>query len=313
MENLKRRAELLKRLRLFFDDRDFFEVETPLLSSDVVVDRHIEPVAVERLRTGIPGAAESYWLQTSPEFSMKRLLAEGAERIYQICKAFRNSERGPHHNPEFTMLEWYRVGDSYDQGRELLADFATFIFDCNQVDQVSYQKAFRDHLSLCPFASSTAELLSLAREKTSVEFCDDDSKDEVLNALLSECIEPVLGDSQPVILFDFPASQSALAKVREEEFPVAERFELYFQGVELANGYHELCDADELVQRNQQVNLQRAADGKQSLPVESRLLEAMRKGLPGCCGVAVGVDRLLMLLLEVEEIAEVVAFPIELA
>lgn len=316
LENLKLRAALLKKLRSFFDDLEFVEVETPLLSTDVVVDRHIDPISVNSLSTtGQVGHQTTYWLQTSPEFAMKRLLASGADKIYQIGKSFRNSERGRQHNPEFTMLEWYRVGDDYRRGRELLADFAKVVFDCEQVDQVSYSGAFRQRFDLCPIRSSLDSLLHVAREQTKVRFLGDESRDEILNALLSQCVEPTLGLQSPVILYDFPASQSALAKIRVEdaEYSVAERFELYYHGVELANGYHELTDAQELLERNQQVNLQRVQDGKPELPVESRLLDAMRIGIPNCCGVAVGVDRLLMLLVGAECIDEVIPFPIEIA
>lgn len=313
IENLKQRAELLKRLRAFFDAREFFEVETPLLSADVVVDRHIEPIHVSQLNAGVAEGPSSLWLQTSPEFAMKRLLAEGAEKIYQICKAFRNSERGPQHNPEFTMLEWYRVGDDYEQGRNLLADFAKSVFSCDQVDQVSYSEAFQSQFGLCPLTSSQEQLLELAHANTQVKFGGSESRDEVLNALLSECLEPTLGLRRPLILFDFPASQSALARIRRDSPPVAERFELYYRGVELANGYHELSDPVELLARNHTVNQQRVADGNQPLRPESRLLDAMRKGLPDCCGVAVGVDRLLMLQLGAETIEEIISYPIEFA
>ena len=314
LENLKRRAELLRKLRSFFDEHMFIEVETPLLSQDVVVDHHIEPISVTSLRSGSSNEETVFWLQTSPEFSMKRLLASGAERIYQICKAFRNSERGKQHNPEFTMLEWYRVGDDYEQGRAFLAEFAKVVFDCEQVDQLSYSDAFRTKFDLCPLRCDIEELLEVAATATEVKFEASDSRDEILNVLLSQCVEPTLGLDAPVILYDFPASQSALAKVRHENgYSVAERFELYFQGVELANGYHELTNAGELLERNQRVNRQRLQDGKPELPVESRLLDAMRYGIPESCGVAVGVDRLMMLLLGTDRIDDVIPFPIELA
>lgn len=315
LENLKFRAELLRKLRSFFDERGFVEVETPLLSSDVVVDRHIEPISVESLNSGEQQPQRTYWLQTSPEFAMKRLLASGAEKIYQICKAFRNSERGQQHNPEFTMLEWYRVGDDYQQGRDLLAEFAKAVFDCKTIDQIGYSDAFREQFHLCPIRSSLDQLFDIARQQTDVVFTGSESRDEVLNVLLSQCVEPGLGLENPVIVFDFPASQSALARVRKlkDGYFVAERFELYYRGVELANGYHELTDARELLDRNQAVNRQRQQDGKSELPVESRLLDAMRAGMPGCCGVALGIDRLAMLLLNVERIDEVISFPIEIA
>ncbi len=312
LENLKFRAAFLSKLRRFFDEREFIEVETPLLSSDIVVDHHIEPIEVTTLRFTEPRNPKR-WLQTSPEFAMKRLLVAGADKIYQICKAFRNSERGPQHNPEFTMLEWYRADDDYLQGRELLVDFAQAVFNCPTVEQLSYSKAFQQVFNNCPLRSSTSTLLDLARRNTKVEFCGSESRDEILNALLSECIEPTLGNDTPVILYDFPASQAALARVREDSPPVAERFELYFHGIELANGYHELTDATVLMERSKKANQARKQDDKNELPTESRLLAAMRHGMPSCCGVAVGVDRLLMLLLDAQSIDEVIPFPIESA
>lgn len=314
VESLKCRAELLKKIRRFFDEHMFIEVETPLLSQDVVVDLHIEPISVTSLQSGDSRGSSTFWLQTSPEFAMKRLLVSGAERIYQICKAFRNAERGTQHNPEFTMLEWYRVGDRYEHGRAFLSEFAKTIFDCEQVEQLSYSDAFRAIFDLCPLSCGVDELLNVASNVTEVKFEADDSRDEILNVLLSQCVEPTLGKDAPVILYDFPASQSALAKVRHEsEFSVAERFELYFQGVELANGYHELTNAEELLERNRRINRQRSLEGKPELPVESRLLDAMRYGIPECCGVAVGIDRLLMLLMGTDRIDDVIPFPIEIA
>lgn len=313
IDNLRRRAKLLKKIRRFFDDLDFVEVETPLISTDIVVDQHIHPVEITTLQNRTDSEPSARWLQTSPEFAMKRLLAAGADKIFQICKAFRNSERGPQHNPEFTMLEWYRSGDSYEQGRELLAHFACTLFDCKTVEQVSYRQAFENILDHCPLRSSDKTLLELARKHTQVNFTGSEPRDEFLNALLSECVEPQLGRQSPVIIYDFPAGQAALAKIRNDDPPVAERYELYFRGVELANGYHELTDAEELLMRNERVNQLRKKDNLPELPVHSRLLEAMRKGIPDCCGVAVGVDRLAMLLLNSDRIDEVIPFPIEIA
>lgn len=311
ISNLRKRARLLQTLRRFFDEQGFFEVETPILSADVVVDRHIEPIPVTALNCHT--SRSPLWLQTSPEFAMKRLLSAGADKIYQITKAFRNAERGDQHNPEFTMLEWYRVGDNYQQGRALLADFARHVFDTQTVQQISYQDAFRHVLGICPHSLPLDELLNLAHQKVNTTLSPQDGRDEVLNVLLSELIEPTLGIQSPTIVFDFPASQSALARIRKESPPVAERFELYFRGVEIANGYHELTDPQELRVRNERVNRERVGDGKPGLPVESRLLDAMRSGLPACCGVAVGVDRLAMLLLATDRIDDVIAFPIESA
>ena len=316
IHSLRQRAKLLSQIRKFFDQREFFEVETPILSADVVVDRHIEPISIPGDAVGNHNLTDDsvLWLQTSPEFAMKRLLASGAETIYQITKAFRKSERGDQHNPEFTMLEWYRTGDDYAAGRQLLADFAKAILNCPAVDQVTYQNAFIEQLGICPLTAGRSELLKIVRQQTSYLSDDDDlDRDELLNILLSEKVEPNLGRGNPVIVYDFPATQAALARVRQSKPPVAERFELYFRGTELANGYHELLDPKELANRNIAANRLRSDDGRQPLPVESRLLSSMRAGLPACCGCAVGVDRLAMVLQNAEKIDEVIPFPIERA
>ncbi len=293
-------------------------VETPLISSDTVVDRYIEPVRLSRpsVVNGQQHDGELF-LQTSPEFAMKRLIVAGATAIYQICKAFRKGEAGRRHNPEFTMLEWYRVGDDLSAGMELLADFAKEMFGAGQVDTVSYRDAFVKYASVDPFSASIDQLRS-ACENSNVDtssFVGDQDRDSWLNLIMSEVVEPKLGIAGPVIIFHFPASQSALAKVCTDSNgnEVAERFELYVNGVELANGYHELLDADELERRNEKVNSQRVADGSDQLPAESKMLEAMRHRMPACSGVAVGVDRLLMVLLEKDSISEVIAFPFDRA
>ena len=319
IESLRQRARLLSQIREFFDGHGFFEVETPILSADVVVDRHIEPISipVEAVGSNDLSSDSVLWLQTSPEFAMKRLLASGAEKIYQISKAFRKSERGDQHNPEFTMLEWYRTGDDYLAGRQLLADFAKAVLNCPVVDQVTYQDAFVQQIGVCPLTAEISKLVEIVNQQTDVDLAGYDlasqDRDELLNILLSELVEPQLGREGPVIVYDFPATQSALARVRQSEPPVAERFELYYHGTELANGYHELLDADELVARNIAVNRLRVKDGHEPLPVESRLLDSMRAGLPACSGCAVGVDRLAMVLQNAEKIDEVIPFPIERA
>ena len=315
ISTLQQRAQLIKKIRDFFDRRGFFEVDTPVLSRDIVVDRHLHPIQVER--TQVDGVKHSgqFWLQTSPEFAMKRLVAAGAEAIYQIGHAFRAAEKGELHNPEFTMLEWYRVGDDLQAGIDLLADLTRVVFGAASVERISYRSAFQSYAQLDPFDSSIADYQRVAqRNRIQIdEFSTVMDLDFWRNLLLSNVIEPALGHANPVIVFDWPASQSALAKTRGSDPVVAERFELYVQGTELANGYHELLDAEELLQRNQQNNRLRELDGNQALPNESRLLDAMRHGLPACSGVALGIDRLVMLALGKKTIREVMTFPIDIA
>ena len=294
--NLVLRAQTLQRLRAFFDKRGFIEVETPLLSHDTVIDRHLDPLQVtlfddpRDVSTG-----PTLYLQTSPEFGMKRLLATGdAQAIYQITRAFRGAERGSQHNPEFTMLEWYRVGDDYEAGMNLLAELAQEMFYKECVERITFAEAVKRHAAV-----------DLAKSKLS---------DWDLDLLLTQRVQPHLGQSDPTILHDYPADQAALAQtsVRHGQL-VAERFELYVRGVELANGYHELLDPAVLNQRNLTNNAARASENKSPLPVESRLLKAMQHGLPACSGCALGVDRLVMLLANSVEIQDVMAFPIERA
>lgn len=321
LERLKQRAEILKRIRSFFDHHGFFEVETPILSHDTCVDRHLHPIAVDRKNilddasTG-DGNPSPLWLQTSPEFGMKRLLAAGATAIYQITKVFRGSECGTRHNPEFTMLEWYRVGDDLQSGINLLAEFTSQIVGSKKVTQISYAKLFQQFLAMDPHQASIRDLQSISRKHELMLDSDSsaiEDRDFWLNLLLSRVIEPALGFDDPVIVFDWPESQSALAVVRKDDPPVAERFELFINGLEIANGYHELLDANELRIRNRRQNQWRLADGFSLLPEESRLLQAMTQGIPACAGVALGIDRLAMLLLRASSIGDVIAFPFERA
>jgi lysyl-tRNA synthetase class 2 len=255
------------------------------------------------------------WLQTSPEFGMKRLLASGAKSIYQIAKCFRGGESGARHNPEFTMLEWYRAGDDYAAGMRLLDELAAALFERGAAERLSYRDAFQRCLELDPHTATWDQLAAAASTKqlgVDGDFSRD--RDDWLDLLLSECVQPALGRGQPTIVYDYPASQAALARTRTcDGVEVAERFELFVEGVELANGYHELLNADELRRRNERANAARQADGRRCLPSESRLLAAMDAGLAACSGCALGVDRLVMLTLGVDEIDQVIAFPFERA
>lgn len=311
LEMLKLRALLRRKARRFFDKRGFLEVETPILSRDTVVDRYLEPLsAVLFSDPTAPSRGDVYYLQTSPEFAMKRLLAAGVGPIYQFAHAFRAGERGALHNPEFTLLEWYRPGDDMSAGMQLLSEVCEALLGLPAAEQVSYRDAFVQLAGVDPLTAEDDELAALARSRSLGEA---DDRDGWLNLLLAELVEPHLGVSRPTILFGYPASQAALARLSDGEPAVAERFELYVRGVELANGYHELADAAVLRRRSGQTNRLRAAEGKRVLPEESRLLEAMEQGLPDCSGVALGFDRLVMLAAGARRIDEVLAFPIERA
>jgi len=320
LENLRLRDALLRKLRAFFHERDFVEVTTPTLSRDTVVDRHIDPFIA--LPHGGPlqenGAAR--FLQTSPEFLMKRLLASGAFAIFQICPAYRVDESGPLHNPEFTIVEWYRCDDDMQAGIALLSELANDMLGLGTAQRVSYRAAFQTHTRLDPLLCDLEALRAVVSRPTSVAAgCKDApnpadlDRDGCLEWLFLDRIQPHL--QQPTVIYDYPASQAALAQIREDpgQPPVAERFELFAQGVELANGYHELLDACELRRRNGENNRLRIADGKVALPATSRVIDAMELGMPRCAGVALGFDRLAMLVAGCESIDEIIAFPFDRA
>jgi len=303
---LQLRAALLRRTREFFFQRGFLEVETPLLSTDTVVDQYLEPIGSTILSAKQP---QHLWLQTSPELAMKRMLAAGCGAIYQIARAFRDGEKGPLHNREFTMVEWYRPNDKMEDGIALLVEFTEALLETEAADCMSYRDAFMQHANVDPLTADTSRLAQVATAANVAipsQFGDD--RDHWLDLLMLELVMPHLGRKRPVIVYDYPASQAALAKIREDDPPVAERFELFYKGVELANGYHELLDAEELRARAITANEKRLAMGKSLLPVENRLIEAMRSGLPPCTGVALGFDRLLMLAAGADTLADVMAF-----
>lgn len=313
---LQLRSLLLRRFRAFFDQRGFLEVSTPLLSTDTVIDRHLDPLCATLFDDPRrPSHGRRLYLQTSPEFHMKRLLASGGEAIYQVTRGFRGAETGKLHNPEFTIVEWYRRGDTMTEGIQLLDDLCTTIFSRGPTRRISYEQAFREHLGIDPHLAERSELVAILRSLDSIHVTDDvtDDRDALLDLLLAERVQPHLGRPEPTIVYDYPAGQAALARIRDGQPPVAERFELFVDGVELANGYHELLDPNTLRHRNRIVNQQRQLDGKPRLPEESRLLRAMEHGLPPCAGVALGFDRVVMLCGGYERLQEVIAFPIDRA
>ncbi len=244
---------------------------------------------------------------------MKRLLAEGLPAIYQVTRSFRHGERGQLHNPEFTMVEWYRAGDGMDAGMALLELLCREVSGSPEPVRTSYRDAFMVHLGVDPHSATLEELGSAAsgRQVAVPDGFASADRDEWLNLLLATVVEPRLGASSPEILYDYPASQSALAAtvVREDGVEVAERFELYWHGIELANGYHELTDADMLRRRLEQVNISRASALRPVLPMPERLLTAMADpGLPPCTGCALGFDRLAMLAAGAVTISEIMTF-----
>lgn len=312
---LQARADLNRAIHRFFAQRGVLEVETPLLCASAGTDPALEPL--QALYPTSPGGnADCRFLQTSPEFAMKRLLAAGAGPIYQLCKAFRGGERGRRHNPEFTMLEWYRPGFSLselmDEVEALLRE-ALALPAAVAVERSSYAALFQRHLDIDPHRLPLADLRTLTLRRLAIAADALQTRADCLDLLYGHCIEPTL--LEPVFIFDYPREQAALARIGldAEGRQVARRFELVMRGMEIANGYDELCDAGEQAARFASDRRQRAARDLPDMQPDTRLLAALEAGLPASAGVALGVDRLLMLRLGSEDIAEVLAFPFDVA
>lgn len=313
IQALKSRASLLNQIRQFFETKQVLEVETQLLASAPVTDPHLTNFETQ-FDSPLSPEQQTLYLQTSPEYAMKRLLAAGSGCIYQICKAFRNEEAGRFHNPEFTMLEWYRVGFDHWQLMDEVNELMQTVLGCDKAQQISYQKAFIDHLDIDPLSASIDMIKEVCNDKGFANITSsEDNKDTLLQLLFSHCIEPVFAQDSPCLVYHFPASQSALAKISESDPRVAERFELYYKGIELANGFNELSDANEQARRFASDNQQRTSLGKQQVPIDQSFLSALQSGLPACAGVALGLDRLLMLKNQCDKISQVIAFDIERA
>jgi len=299
IETLKRRAQLLADVRLFFAERNVMEVETPTLSSAAPTAPYLDSFKTDFVPLGSDESVP-YYLHTSPEFAMKRLLAAGSGSIYQIATVFRNGEVGRQHQPEFSMLEWYRVGFTLEDLMDEVSTLITTVAEQSEVLRFSYSELFEKYLELDVFTCSEESLSNIAFQNiNSLAGTMDLTHDGWLELLMSEVIEPQLAAlKQPVLVYDFPASQAQLAKIitDDQDRPVAARFELYAGGFELANGYDELLDANELRARFEQDNHERQLLGKPLMPIDEKLLSAMEAGLPQCSGVALGLERLLMLM-----------------
>lgn len=307
------RAALLKTIRHFFDARGVLEVDTPLLSHATVTDVHLDAFRTDFTHADGP-QAQTLWLQTSPEYAMKRLLCAGSGPIYQICKAFRHEGAGRYHNPEFTMLEWYRPGFDHHALMDEVEALLLATLDCDQAERLTYQDAFQRHVGLDPLTVSEQQLVdALTSHQIDINEPDTLSRDTLLQLLFSMVAEPRIGQQAPVMIYSFPASQAALARVNPADPRIADRFEVYFKGVELANGFFELGDAHEQRRRFAEDNQQRAAHQLPRRPADERLLSALAHGLPDCAGVALGIDRLLMLATGASTIEDVLNFPVSRA
>ncbi|GAK85711.1 translation elongation factor P [Vibrio ponticus] len=245
---------------------------------------------------------------------MKRLLAAGSGCIYQINKAFRNEENGRYHNPEFTMLEWYRVGFDHHKLMDEMDALLQLVLKVGQAERMTYQQAFINVLGVCPLEGSMQALKQVAAKLGLSDIADpEEDRDTLLQLLFSIGVEAKIGQQVPVFVYDFPASQAALAKINQADSRVADRFEVYFKGIELANGFHELDNPAEQLARFEQDNAKRIEMGLPTQPIDYHLIEALKSGLPECAGVALGVDRLIMLALGCDHIDQVTAFPFPIA
>ncbi|MGB8634817.1 MAG: EF-P lysine aminoacylase EpmA [Rhodanobacteraceae bacterium] len=308
-EVLHRRAELYRLVRDFLAERNVVEVHTPILSAAGNTEPNIESFVTDFHGPGRAGPGRRY-LRTSPEYPLKRLLAAGFGDCYELGRVFRDGEAGRRHNPEFDMLEWYRVG--FDHRRLMLESIELVRAAMALVDRpakvrvVSYRDLYREALDLDPMQADAerlrAPLADYGIDPAGLE------RDDWLDLLMTHCLQPAMPASCITAVYDYPASQCMLARLRPGPVPVAERFELFLGSRELANGYHELADADEQRARFEQENARREARGQPRMPIDDKLLAVLDE-LPDCAGVALGVERLLMAMTDADDIAEVMAFP----
>lgn len=314
IEVIRQRARLLQGIRVFFAAQNVLEVETPILSRSATTDVHLDSFSTRYIGPEL-GQADLY-LNTSPELAMKRLLAAGSGSIYQITKVFRNEELGCNHNPEFSMLEWYRLDYDHHQlmaeVRALIESLAALFGKKTEFAKHSYQQLFEQHLQLNPHMASLTDLQKVVIEQ-GTDYVPE-TRVDCLDWLMSEVLAKKLNPQGFTCVYDYPEDMAALAKLRPAgDYQVAERFELYFADLELANGFHELTNPEEQQRRFQQDLFRRQQRGKTSVPMDDWFLQALQAGLPSCAGVAMGLDRLLMVLSDKKQIAEVLAFPLDRA
>lgn len=282
---------MFSKARAFFSERNVLEVDCPLITRTASVDAHIDLLEVDAVN-------EVRYLHSSPEYGMKRLLSQGMGDIYQLAHVFRKGEISEKHNPEFTMAEWYRLNFSFEEMIRESADFVRLFIGDLPLRIVSYREVFIEYLGIDYLNTKPAALEAFLTARGIIPYqgIAAEGKDAILNLILGSLIEPHLGQGEICALAYYPASQAALAKtITKGNERVAERFELYYKGIELANGYHELADATEQRKRFLETNDLRKQLGKDALPIDEFFLKALEDGLPDCCGVAIGFDRLMML------------------
>ena len=309
---LQRRAKLLHGVRSYFYQQSVLEVETPMLSTYATVDPYIDSFYSDFRPSG--AGVKRCYLHTSPEFPMKRLLASGSGDIYSLGRVFRNGEAGRRHNPEFTMLEWYRVGIDHHRLMDDVTGLLSSVCDYKEQRRVSYGELFEQYFAIDPHEADCQQLAALVRERID-DNLSELTRNDCLDLLFSHTIEPLLGESTEeqlsgVFVYDYPESMAALARVidNDKKQKVAARFELFVQGVELANGYYELAESEEQAARFQRDQAFRRSAGLEVYPYDAHLVDALASGFPDCAGVAMGLDRLHMLLAGTRDIRDVLAF-----
>ena len=314
LQNIRQRARMLKTIRCFFANRNVMEVETPVLCQGTGTDPNLEFFSTRYLNGQRP---RTLFMQSSPEFCMKRLLASGSGSIYQICKAFRNGESGRFHNPEFSLLEWYRVGFDLAQLMDEVSDLMDTLFEdtLKEVEKISYREIFHRYTNLDPLDFDLESWSQCARRHQLADAEEICAKSHTiwLDFLFSFLVQPQLGRQSICLVYDYPACQSSLVEVSKLDSRVVERVEIFLRGVELGNGYFELTDAQEQRTRFEKERNNRNQRGIKVPDLDSRFLEAVKSGLPRCSGMAIGLDRLLMLITESTEINNVLAFPVDRA
>lgn len=307
---LHKRAELYQTIRAFFVEKGVLEVETPILSTAASCDLNLDSFSTKL------SADQALYLQTSPEFAMKRLLAAGSGSIYQIAKSFRQSERGRFHNPEFSLLEWYRIGFSLSDLMNEMVELLMLCFGQNLAFRtVTYQQLFQQLTGLNPHQTSLSELMNYAANQGNPEAANicDGKLSNGLDYVFSQYVQPKLKREVVYFVTDYPECMAMLAKLGGTQPVTANRFEVYFNNVELANGYEELTDVVEQKKRFQYELMERQQVGLANVPMDENLLAALAHGMPDCSGVALGLDRLLMLMTDAESIDNVLTFPIDRA
>jgi lysyl-tRNA synthetase class 2 len=318
LETLRFRAESLRRIREFFRARGVLEVETPILSRGISLDCHIDVFSARYHALGhaiVPSAGDrDYYLQTSPEPHMKRLLCRGFPDIFQIAKAFRNGEIGTRHNPEFSMLEWYRKGFSLAELMDEVEALCLLLRPGAACVRLEYGEAFRNAFGIDPFALDREGLMELPAVRDLLPAPERlPTRSDVLDFLMAQRVESLFDPRALTFITGFPAEQAAQAQVRADDPRRAERFEVYGEGRELGNGYLELTDAEEYARRFHAENAKRRANGKPELPIDGDLLADLALGLPPCAGVAVGIDRLVQWALRLPDLGQTLAFPWDVA